>query len=622
MAVFPLQAFTQDQVQVRYNDDYRSSPLGISFAGQPKGVYVGFVPSVLGSVLTLTADATLGYSCVKVGSNNDPSGMDIVLTDDVTLDFVGQPDVDFPLNVMLRVSYDAEGASPTTAEVFTRDTSVSIAVDEALLCVVDGPAATITVASDPVLEEQDTPLAYSHVDFGFMPGGSIESLQAAADIVNEVVAARVGIDSSQNASLSARISTDYGAEAMADRLSPIFRGLRSNDYAIAAGIESITVSGSFSEIDRDFGPAVTLDGSGSELSFGAVASPNDTTRNVSLIVDADTGYRPVDDATNRRVVYGRILGPNEQTVGGVWLFTNADQDVTATDGNGQATVELTVGDTILGPDGKYYEVATIIDDNNIELRTAYQGTTGSVTSTSIRRWTLALKTMNGSTEIDASLPSAATIRFFFPAFISMTQSNADWKLALHTAAEREPLPAATTSDPGTVRLAATGALLGSVVIQNAGVPLGGGPFHTVNFNSANASVIPGTVTGEIEVVEIGPVGVQGDDGPSGGPGDPGDPGPGYSAINPFEISAEFVNPSGAATPFSFTRDMGHSIRYIHGNVARFRDLGIFTATTDRLDITDVTTASATEGRIDISIGGGPAPGGDVAATLFLSSAGD
>ena len=136
MAVFPLQVFALDDTTVGYDRRYASSPLNIRYAGQPKGAYVGFTPSAIGAVLTLAPDPTIGYSCVKVGSDVDPGGMDIFTTDPVTLDFTGQPDVDFPMNVIARVQYYADGSAPTNGEIISRSASVGLTDTEALICVV------------------------------------------------------------------------------------------------------------------------------------------------------------------------------------------------------------------------------------------------------------------------------------------------------------------------------------------------------------------------------------------------------------------------------------------------------------------------------------------------------
>lgn len=619
MSVFPVQILTKPGVQVAFNERYATSPLGIKFAGQPKGVYVGFIPSVLGSVLTLSPDPAHGYSLVKVPSQSDPGGMDIFLTDPVSIDFVGQPLPDFPLLVIARASYYDNPAQPTEASLITRSgPAITVSDDEVLVCIVNGPAATISVDNDPALDQQDAPLALDGVNFGFMPGGSIESLQAAADIVAEVIAARTNLSATTNASLSARLAVDYGAEAMASRLALVFRALRSNDHDMLSGDTTAIVSGSFTEVERDYLPELTFEGDGSETVAGAVAAPEDTNRNIAVVVDATTGHRLIDTATDRRVVFGRVVGPNEEAISGEWSFLNASTNLAATDGAGQATVELELGDTVKGPDGKHYEVETITGDNSVVLRTAYQGSSASSSTVIRRRWQLTLRKLVGGVEQDATVTANTTIRFFFPVFLSMSQGNADWKHAMHTAAERPPLPLASTTVPGRVRLANTGSLLGSIAVQNAGAPVGGGPFHTINFNAANASVIPTGTPGEVEVAQIGPQGTQGPDGASGGPGPTGGPGPGFSELNPFEVSTEFSGGGpGVPLPFSFTQDMGHNIRVLHGNIAKIRDLGFFSGGgNDRLVISDVSAISATQGRIQGSLAG------DTRVVVFLSSAGD
>jgi len=619
MAVFPLQFFTEETALVGFDSAYKSSLLGQRYAGQPKGVYVGFIPSTAGSsILTLSPDPTLGYSLFKVTSDVDPSGMDVFTTSPVTLDFVGQPSIDFPMNVLARSSYFSNGASPTSAEIFTRSSTQPVAFDEVIICVVTGPAATISVSAIPSLGERNEPIALNGVDTGFMPGGSVEDLLAAVDIVNEIVEARVDFDSTVHTDLSSRLSADYNAVGMASRLSLLSSVLRSNDYTAIAGNTSVVVSGSFSEIDRDHEPKISFEGNGSETTEGAVASPNDTVRNLVFIQDATTGYRPIDNPTTRQIVFGRLVGPNEEAIAGVWQFLNASKDVMATGGNGQAIVELQSGDTVIGVDGKYYEVATIVDNNNLTLRTAYQGTTATSPSTTRRRWQVNFRKIEAGVEVTASFSAITIIRLFFHSFVSIERSNFDWRSALHTASEREPLPDATTTVPGALLLADTTSRLGSVNIQNSGFPLAGGPFHTVNFNATSASVNE-LVPGEVDVVEIGLKGVDGPIGTTGETGDPGPPGPGFSVINPFELSVEIVNPTGTSNPFSFTRDMGHSIRYLHGNIAKFSSRSAFAATGNRVDITNVSVPTATEGRIEGDLGGAA---GDVNLTLFLSSAGD
>lgn len=617
MAIYPVKVFTNNNAIVGYDDRYKSSILGAKFAGMPKGVYVGFTPSVSppSPVLTLGIDATHGYSLIKVPSSISPSGMDVITTSPITLDFTGQLAGDFPIHVICRVNYDSSGSIATNAEIITRS-AAAVGFDEILICVVSGIPASLSIAFDASLGQRDAPLAFTGINFGFMPSGSVEDLESIVDAINEVVEARVGLDNSTYSNISARLAGDQSAGSMASRLGLALRVLRSNDYAMSAGQESINVSGSFTAVDRDFNPLITLDGSGAETSTGAVSSPNDTTRNVCILQNATTGYRPVNDPNARLTVFGRLSGPTEIPMAGTWTFTNAGTGVTAV--NGQATTEIQVGDTIQGADGRYYEVATITNNNNIVLSNAYVGMSASTANIVARRWTLTLRVLDNGLESNSSLPTPMIVRFFFPAFLTMENSNYDWRLAAHNALEKEPMPQATTTTAGLNILATPGAFLGSVSIQNAGVALVGGPFHTINFSAPSASIIPGSTTGEIEVANIGPTGAPGSPGAAGGPGPTGPTGPGFNAFNEFEVSGEFTTSPGVLTTRTFTRDMGHNVRVVFGNIAKWRDLGFFSPTNDLFEVLDV-RFSGTEATIEVQHGG---VAGDNLITLFLSSAGD
>ena len=680
MAVFPIEIFTTDKAIISRNDRYKSSVLGRKFAGQPKGVYTGFIASVSppSPIVTLAIDPTEGFSCIKLPSKQDPSGIDIIVNQGVTVDFTGQPSGDFPISIVAQASYSDDASIPTTASIITRSYGNRLA-NEVLIAVVDGPATALTIldrinhgvitggsfqlsevitgfdsgATATVIDAgdgylivapisgsfnvgetitgsvslasallviqtvaSDIPFAFSDTNFGFMPSGSIESLQAITDIVNEVVATRIGLDLVTHQDLSARLAADQTAESMAGSLGLTFRVLRSNDYSVDAGTESIIVSGSFSEIDRDHKPKITLSGAGDETTIGAIASPNDATRNVCLIQDATSGYRPISDPTDRSIVFGRLEGPEDISIGGTWSFSNALKAVTGEGGNAVSTLQP--GDTVKGIDGLYYAVDTITNNNSFTLLNAYTGLSAGPATITGRRWRLSFKKISSGVEVGASLPTPTTVRFFFPTFLNMANSNFDYSLALHTSAEREPLLAATESVPGAVRLADTGSLLGSVNIQNNGSLVTGGPFHTINFNAANASVTTTTTPGEVEVVVIGPVGTPGNIGTIGATGAPGPPGPGFSEINTFELSSKYAGgfPSTTPVPFSFTRNMGHNIRNLEGGIASWEDDGFFAIGLDVVQILSITGVGTTVGQID----------GDIAAdtqvTIFMSSSGD
>lgn len=617
MAIYPLQIFTRGNVIVGRDDDYKSSVLGQKFLGMPRGVYLGLTPSNTppSTVLTLGTDPATGVSLVKVPSSSDHALVDVIFTAPVVIDFAAQAPSDFPIDVVVRATYADDPATPTSAEVIARSAG-TLAWNEVRVCRVIGSATSMVIDTSVTFGVRTAPLAVDGVDFGFMPAGSIEQLEAAVDMVNEVVAARIGLDAIQYGSLSYRLAVDQSASAMASRLALKFTALRSNDYVVGAGESQINVSGSFSSINRSHNPRITLAGTGDETTAGVVAAPNDTVRNVCVIQSAVSGYRPVNDPIERLTVFGRLQGPEELIVRGVWTFTNASTTATA-DSDGRATEDLEVGDTIQGPDGLFYEVAAIVNDAEITLKAAYTGATTSSDNLIARRWLLNLKVMRGSSEEDASFAVPTTIRFFFPAFVPMDVSTPDWTFIGNSPLVREPLPEATTTVPGRVRLAAVGGRLGAVNIQNAGVPLAGGPFHTINFSAPNANVVEGSTPGEVVVEEIGPIGPQGPAGSTGAPGNPGPVGPGFSALNTFEASSELVVPSPYTNvPWSFTRDMGHNVRYVGGGLARYRSPGGHFNGSDIVNITDITTISATEARIEGNYEG------DVRIIVFLNSAGD
>jgi len=621
MSVFPLQIFTADQAIAGFNDEYQSNVLNQKFAGMPRGAYVGFIPSVStpSPILTLGVDPTEGYSLINVPSNDDHGGLTIVVKQAVTLDFTGQPVVDFPIHVLARASYTDDPDIPTTGEIFTRGAG-GVATDEVLICVVDGTPTALTVDFDASAGERTEPLAFTGMDFGFMPSGSIEDLQDAVDIVNEVVAARIGLDSTVHLDLSTRLAEDQSAESMAGRLGLVFQALRSNDYSVGAGEDTVNVSGSFAEVDRDHSPQTTLDGDGAETKAGAIAGPNDASRNVCLIQDANSGSRPIDDPTDRRIVFGRVEGPETVAVAGTWTFSQAAQTVIGT--GGTATSDMQVGDTIQGADGLFYEIETISGDNSIALRNAYRGSTATVDNRDVHRWILRLKKLNGAVEVDASFPVPTTIRFFFPAFLPSAESNFDYLLALHTDAEREPLTEATTTVPGLVKLADSGSLLGSVNIQNGGVPLAGGPFHALNFSAPNAVVIAAGTPGEVEVVEIGLPGATGPDGVAGATGPTGPAGPGFTQRNPYERGNEqtATGPGLPPTARSATFNMGHTVRIAVAGIAQLRNVfgGGASLGSDVGIITNILpgTPSSQEIQIDFTVGN------DFGLTPFFSSAGD
>ena len=617
MAKFPVEVVARDQALVGYNDRITSSTLNKKFAGWPKGVYVGFIPSTTpgNPVLTFNIDPVESFSMFKVPSNLDIGGMDVVSTTPIALDFTGH--AVFPVLVIGRVSYDA--TAPTIGEIIT---IIPRAVNdnEVLLCQVSGSSLALSInATAPTY--RDTPLAFAGVNFGFMPAGSIEALELAADAVAEVVAARTGLDAVVYQSLSQRIAADYGASNMAQRLSLLFQGLRSNVHTVTSPTGALTsstvnVSGSFSSVNRDNPPQITLSGTGSETVQGVISGPSDTIRNVCVVVSSTTGSRLINNETDRRVIYGRLVGPTIIGVAGTLTFTTAQIDVTGVGSKFLSDIQL--GDTLLGPDGNYYEVQTVTSDTSLVLRNAYVGVTPNIAASSVRRFLLNLRTLVSGVETTTLLSTGTSVRFTCPAFMRRNLNIADNTLIGLAPGARPAFPSATTATAGKVQLATTGSLVGAVFVKNQGTLVAGGPFHSINFANGTASQTPGRAA----ITKVGNTGPTGIPGLASGPGPDGDTGPGFTFKNftPFKKSAEFNLSGIGPVVMSFTAPMGHTIRYITGGFARIRDFGFWAIPNDSIEITDISFA-ADSGTIDFSAGF-PGAATDLAAKLYLSSAGD
>lgn len=608
--IFPLQVFTLDSALVGYDDRYRSSVVGRKFSGWPKGVYAGFLPVVSppSPILTLNVSPTEGYSLAKLPSSADPAGLDIILTAPITVNLTAI--VSFPVFVTLRAAYFEDAA--TVAQLVVYGTTSSVPWNEVLICTVTGPIGTLAVFVDPAINQRHEPLALNNVPFGFMPTGSIESLAAATDLVNEVVAARIGVDGTPYATLSDRIAADYGGAGMALRLGYVLISLRSNDYAAAAGDSQVNVSGSFSEVNRDFNPIVTLNGLGSETIQGAVAGPADSTRNVAIVVNTQTGERLIDTESARNIIFGRIDGPTTTPLSGTFSFVKPSVDVSGVDT--KFTTEIQVLDTIEGKDGRFYEVLSILDDTNLILRNAYIGSTGTLDASNVRRWTLRLRKLVAGVESAVTLSSAATLRFFFPAFFDRGTASFDNDIACLTPGTAPFLPLATTTVPGRVQLGASTSRVGALLINNATIPLAGGPFHTINFPSGSGQIVQ-TAVGKVTIGEIGPAGPAGPNGVAGAAGLAGPTGPGYSKRAGFVASGVYSSTVGSSTPISLTMPMGHNVKHVTGGFAMVRELGFVTAGSDYGSITNI-QATGTNATITGAVFY------DTEVIVFFSSAGD
>jgi len=492
--------------------------------------------------------------------------------------------------------------------------------DEALLCVVTGtPAAIVVNAAAPA--ERDEPIAYPTVPFGFMPAGSVEQLEAAVEILSEVEAARVDLQGVVHPSLKARLDTDLGAEALGFRLGRIFCAIRGNNYQVAGGVSEFNVSGSMSSVSRNFLPAVALNGLGSETTTGVVASPEDPERNICLLLDATTGERLIDNTLDRNVVYGRLHQAEDFILDGEISFVNA---LTAVVGNADTrfTLQLQVGDTLQGPDGNFYQVASITNDAALVITDAYQGSSATSAALIRRRFTITTHRLLAGVESSFPLPALTQVQTFLPAFLTHATATFSAGSFAYKPGERPVVPDASTTLQGKIALASgTSPFVGSLNVQIKGVPLAGGPFHTLNFTGSPGALVE-LAPGSIDVTNIGPVGPAG---PGGGPGAPGPTGPQGVSINqitPFSAAGSETAGGGAPGPIPITHTVtfGYDLLFVSGGFSLHRDAGVALTPNDRLEITDIDITGPQQATITGVLGVAALPC-DAIGKLYLDACG-
>lgn len=593
MVAFPTLSLPKENVKMRFLEEGVPLALGQRWYGMPRGVWIGFVPSVTpaSDVLTLDVDPNHNFSLLRVGSENLRTQVEVFTPDPIMLDFSGH--ATFPIYVLAKASF--RDKKPTQGVIFTRTTGPS-GPQEVLICQVDKPAADLVVTSAAPITK-NLPTAFQGQRFGFMPGGAIDDLVAASAVGGFIVAARVSAHTGAHADLSTRIAADLVGPSMADRLALRQVHVVSNVHGPVTGT-SVNVSGSFAETGREIGPSRDIEAGGTTSVEGAItAAP----RNIGFVVNATTGERLIESGS-RLIVLGRLsFTSGTAGVGKEIRFTNAS---TAVDGNGTNPFQapLEEGDIVLAPDGKYYEIETFTDPNNAVLKVAYQGPGAPdvAIDAPFRRFTLDFERVDGT---PVTPPDSPEIRFLFPTYFRADRAIFDGLLLIKRDGERPVLPSASETEEGKFLLAVDGGLVGSIrTIRDNGSAVGN-DFHTLNFLSGGATDAGGGVANVAVPGATGPPGTpanQGPDGPSG------DAGPGYTATNAtlFEGSAFSSTPTPTSVSFSVDFSVVEAtfsaINNLWGGWSGFDGH----ATLNLYEITDITQTGPTTGRIDAEFGPG------------------
>lgn len=558
-------------IKYRYREPYVSDATNTKFLGVPRGVYVGFTPSISGGVLTLAPDTTYGVSLLRVTSQTSTTSVDIYTNEPVTLDFNSH--LVFPVFVIGRVNSNLGG--PTTAEIMTSVT-LPTSPEEVQICTVVDPTTVLFDA--PANREEPYAFASADLGYGFMRDGAVEELINAVAIVTEVQNARLDLAGVTHPSLNSRLTADGDVAAVADRLANATRAVQSLDYVLAAPSLSIPVSDSFSAIYRTTAPLENINGFGSEIVPGAITSgllpttaptgsASDGVRNVCVVTLTSTGQRLME---GDNPVYGR-LDLSDLLLSGTTVFTIGSPSV---EGVGTAFLsQVLPGDIICDSVGNCYTVATVNANFGVGAITLSTPSLASdtVVSADRHRFTLSfLKSDGAGGETPVTVAAATSLRFFFTVWRSVQTALFDRMTALHQNGEPLPVPVATTTTAGRALLAVPGTLAGALneIRQGVapGVAVGDGNFHTLNFEGcSNAG------SGVLNVTQRGPTGPAGPDAPGGptGPLGPDGPrGPGFGNWN-FWISGSYnhntLGPVGTTYYWNLPA-VGYDIKFLTAGV--------------------------------------------------------
>ena len=562
MAVFPSLTFPKENVKARFLEESASLAIGQRHLGMPRGVYVGFIPvSTPGSrLLRLAIDPTHSFSLLKTGSTDERANVDLYVSSDVVLDFTGH--TVWPIYVMATATYTTGRA--TNGHIFTRATGPKNAT-EVLICVVSTSGANLVLTASYQTGTRQPPIAFAEQRFGYMPTNAVNDLNSTTLTAAEIIAARTSPYTGVHTSLADRLADDMSSAEMSNRLNLQSSIILSNAYTGVTGA-SLNVSDSFSGTSRQFEPktvanltaSLLIEPIGSETVEGVITAPIDPIRNICFIVDESTGARLVDEVNptvlgpSLSPVYGRLTFQTGAMTGLI-NFTQADIDIT---GSGTNPFVLSqVNDLILGPDGLYYAIASIVDFDNATLASpGFQGATGSIPSIAYPTPTYRRFTLNFFSPAGAYvIPTARSVRFGCPSFFRDDRAIYDGLNYLKRIGEPPDPSEATSAVVGKVKLAQTGSLAGSIsVVQVGTTDIASNP-HTLNFTSTTTLTSPGG-PGEVNIDIPGLQGPQGDSADPGPQGPPGPAGAGYATCVPFkrQSSTPVAGPSSGSFVIDFS----------------------------------------------------------------------
>ena len=306
----------------------------------------------------------------------------------------------------------AFGATSGASAPVTSVTDPGAFPKQVKVCLVDKPGATITVKKAVPVDRQE-PFAFTGVTAGFMPGGSIEQLQLAVAITSEVQQARTGFLQTF-ANLDARLDAELagsGTNGMASRLGLVAKTQEGSFFSAAT--PGWSGSGTSANVSADFllkTPALLVTDKGVVVSDPGTPS-GDTVNNVCLMFDQQ--YSRLIDAVGRKV-YGRLIY-STLLLTGTLTFANGSVAVSGGGSTLFQTDGVQPGDIILSPNGNFFAVASVTDEDNLVLQTSYTSTgppTEIIATPPLRRYQINFQ-IYASGDTPFSLPSTTEFRYSY-----------------------------------------------------------------------------------------------------------------------------------------------------------------------------------------------------------------
>lgn len=252
----------------------------------------------------------------------------------------------------------------------------------------------------------------------------------------------------------------------------------------------------------------------------------------------------IDDTGDK--VFGRLTESHPSSnLTGTWQFTNASTTITEILAAGAALTELAINDVLIAPTGVFHRVASVTDNNTVEIDPAFDQAGGAAVQTiptpALRRWILSLVKNDEGSETTVTpgaggVASPLSLSYFFQeVFDASDRPVINPVFAIPSDQVAAEMPPASVSVAGKVALTKAGATVGVIAeVDDGGGLVGSGNFRKLIFPAGG---VVESAPGELTINSTGATGgtgPSGGTGPTGPPGPTGPAGPGFTSVGPHQ----------------------------------------------------------------------------------------